>query len=89
MTAQRALTIINRRGLHVRPATQFAEVANRFASTITVTKDGLESDAKSILDLLMLAAAEGVVLNIRAEGPDADRALDALEQLVQSKFGEE
>ena len=89
MIVQRSLTIINKRGLHVRPATQFAEVANRFHSAILVSKDGLDSDAKSILDLLMLAAAEGVVLLLKADGPDAGAAVDALEKLVLGKFGEE
>ncbi|MBI5365973.1 MAG: HPr family phosphocarrier protein [Planctomycetes bacterium] len=89
MAVERPLTIVNKRGLHVRPATQFAEVASRFSSSITVGKDGLLSDAKSILDLLMLAAAEGVVLHVRADGPDAEQAVAALEQLVAGKFGEE
>ncbi|MBI3267758.1 MAG: HPr family phosphocarrier protein [Planctomycetes bacterium] len=89
MLVERPVTIVNKRGLHVRPATKFAEVANRFQSSISVSKEGVVSDAKSILDLLMLAAAEGVVLHLRAEGNDADQAVDALDALVQGKFGEE
>lgn len=87
MTAERQVTILNEKGLHVRPATKFAETAARFRSKIDVLKDGDRVNGKSSIDLLTLAAEPGAYLLIRADGEDAQQAVDALSQLVLDKFG--
>lgn len=81
------MTIQNLHGLHVRPATQLADLAGRFKSQVTIRKEGQEVSARSIIELLTLAAAHGTTLTIRAEGPDAAEAVDAIEKLVNSRFG--
>jgi phosphocarrier protein len=81
--------IINKMGLHARPAMQFVDQANKFTSRITVSKNNQSVNAKSIMELLLLAASNGTILTIRAEGSDAQRAVDALATLVEAKFGEE
>ncbi len=85
----RQITIINKLGLHARPAMQFVDVANQFQAGIKVWKGDQCVDGKSIMQMMMLAATVGTPLKIVAEGPDADRALAALDQLIQSKFGED
>ncbi len=87
MTAERRVTIVNEKGLHVRPAAAFAQAASRFKSRISVVKDGLTVDGKSPINLLMLAAEPGAALTLRAEGDDADAAVEALAQLVKDRFG--
>ena len=84
-------TIINRLGLHARPAMAFVEEASRFGADITVRKcgDGETVDGKSILQMLMLAGTCGTVIEITAEGGDAADALAALVRLVKAKFGED
>lgn len=84
----RELTIINELGLHARAAAAFVKVANRFRSEITVKKDNTTVNGKSIMGVLMLAAANGSTILVEANGDDADEALQALAQLVDSKFGE-
>ncbi len=84
---EKTVTIQNRHGLHVRPATQLADLAGKFKSAVTIVKDGQEVSARSIIELLTLAASHGTVLHLRAEGPDAAEAVDAIERLVNSKFG--
>lgn len=81
--------IANRHGLHLRPATRFAQEAMRFASAVRVSWDGQEVNGKSILMLTSLAAEKGARLRLRAEGPDADACIEALEALVRGRFGEE
>jgi phosphocarrier protein len=85
----RQVTIQNKLGLHARPAMQFVDVANQFQSAIKVWKQDQSVDGKSIMQMMMLAATEGTPLKIVADGDDAPQALDALEQLVNSRFGEE
>ena len=82
------LTINNAVGLHARPASLFVQEANKFTSDITVFLEDSEADAKSILDLLLLGADQGSIITIRAEGPDADSALNALQELHARNFGE-
>ncbi|MEY5032285.1 MAG: Phosphocarrier protein NPr [Planctomycetota bacterium] len=84
-------TIVNRLGLHARPAMAFVEEASRFASSITVRKccDGETVDGKSILQMLMLAGTCGTLIEITADGSDEAAAIAALVKLVESKFGEE
>ncbi|HTV49265.1 MAG TPA: HPr family phosphocarrier protein [Phycisphaerae bacterium] len=85
----RQITISNKLGLHARPAMQFVDLANQFRSTIKVWKGEQCVDGKSIMHMMMLAATEGTGLKIQADGEDAQKALDALEQLINGKFGEE
>ena len=85
----RQVTIQNKLGLHARPAMQFVDVANQFQSAVKVCKGDQVVDGKSIMQMMMLAATAGTILKVVAEGDDASKALDALEQLVNGRFGEE
>jgi phosphocarrier protein HPr len=85
---ERTVTIVNQVGLHARPAAQIVKLASGFKSDITLARDELEVNAKSIMGVMMLAAERGAQLQLRAEGPDADAALDALAQLIADGFGE-
>ena len=87
--AVKELIIQNRLGIHARPAALFVKTANQFQCDIRVHKDGLDVNGKSIMGIMMLAAAKGNVISVLAEGDDAHVALEALEKLVQNKFGEE
>jgi phosphocarrier protein len=87
MTAERRVTILNEKGLHVRPASALAQAASKFRARITVTKDGTTVDAKFAMQLLMLAAEPGAALVIRADGEDEQAAVDALARFVQDRFG--
>jgi phosphocarrier protein HPr len=86
---ERSVTISNRYGLHARPAAEFVKLATQFRSSITVRKEDLEVNGKSIMGIMMLAAEYGSEIAIRADGEDAGAALDALERLVASRFGED
>lgn len=88
-TATKEVTVINKLGIHARPAALFVKVANKFASSITVEKDGEQVNGKSIMGLMMLAAACGSKLTLIAEGPDAETAVRDLEQLFTQKFNED
>ena len=88
-TLTRNLTILNRFGIHARPAALFVKTAGRFASDILVEKDGSIVSAKSIMGLLTLEGSKGAVLKITATGRDAEEALEALEDLVKQKFFED
>jgi len=81
--------IVNRTGMHARPASEFVKLAGRFAAQVWVEKDGIRVNGKSIMGVLMLAAEQGSSLRIEAEGPDADEALAALSGLVGRGFEEE
>ncbi len=81
--------LLNKVGLHARPAALFVETAKKFRSDIRVEKDGKEVDAKSILGILSLGAEYGSVITIKVNGEDADKALKALVKLVNDRFGEE
>ena len=85
---ERDVEIVNRAGMHARPAAEFVKLAGRFRSEITVAKDGLSVNGKSIMGVLMLAAAQGSRLKVVAQGEDAEDAVRALEQLVSSGFDE-
>lgn len=82
------VVLSNKMGLHARPSTQIATTASRFSSDIHIGKDGMVVDAKSVLELLMLAAECGSELTITAEGDDAKEATRTLVELVQGRFGE-
>ena len=83
-----AVPIVNPLGLHARPAAEFVKVAAKFQARVTVSKDGLEVNGKSIMGMMMLAAECGSSLTIRAEGDDAAEALAALQALVADGFGD-
>ncbi len=85
---ERAVQIVNKNGLHARPAAEIVKLAAKFQSDITIVKDDLDVNGKSIMGVMMLAAEHGSTILLRAEGPDADAALDALATLVGNKFGE-
>ncbi|PAB59803.1 HPr family phosphocarrier protein [Anaeromicrobium sediminis] len=83
------VTILNETGMHARPASNFVKVANSFKSDINIEFNGKASNAKSIMNLLSLGLKKGDQINITANGEDAQAAVDALVDLVNSKFGEE
>ncbi len=85
---ERTVQIINKNGLHARPAAEIVKVASKFQSEITIVKDDLDVNGKSIMGVMMLAAECGSSIQLRADGPDADDALDALAGLVANGFGE-
>ena len=87
MTSQ-AVTVVNQLGMHARAAAKFVHLAARFQSHITVARDAREMDGKSIMGLLLLAAARGTLVTISADGADERDAIDALCELVASGFGE-
>ena len=86
---EKEITIINRLGLHARPAAMFVRIASRYRSEVWVEKEGEKINGKSIMGLMMLAAGQGSKLNICCEGADADRVMEELEQLIQQKFNED
>jgi phosphocarrier protein HPr len=85
----REVVVPNRLGLHARAAAKFVHTATRYASQIRITRDGKTMDGKSIMGILLLAAARGTTIAISAEGPDEAEAVAALVQLVETGFGEE
>jgi len=86
--AERVVKIVNVNGLHARPAAEVVKVASRFKSDITMVRDDLEVNAKSIMGVMMLAAEFGAELTVRASGPDAEEAVAAIADLIANKFGE-
>lgn len=86
--AERTVTIVNKNGVHARPAAEIVKTAGRFASNVTIVRDDLEVNGKSIMGVMMLAAEHGSQITLRATGPDAEAAVDALAELVATKFGE-
>ncbi len=81
--------IKNADGLHMRPAMQFVDLANQYASDVSVSNEDNSVDGKSIMQMSMLAATYGTRLKIKAQGPDAQAAVDALRELVESKMFDE
>jgi phosphocarrier protein HPr len=86
---EKEIPIVNRLGLHARPAAMFVRIASRYRSEIWVSKEGEEVNGKSIMGLMMLAAGQGSKLRIRCEGLDAEKAMEELEALINTKFNEE
>src|SRR5262247_4916124 len=90
--ASREIVVSNTLGLHARPAMQFVDLANQFASKVTVYKGGEEpgeADGKSVMQMIILAATMGTPIRIEAEGEDAESAVTKLADLFEKKFGEE
>jgi phosphocarrier protein len=86
---KRLFTIKNRLGLHARAAAQLVQTANRFRADVTVEKDGLEVNGKSIMGILMLAAPQGSRISVTVAGEDAEQAMTAIGQLIDDGFGED
>ena len=82
------LTIVNSLGLHARAAAKFVQTAAHYGCDIVVTKDGKQINGKSIMGVMMLAAAQGAQIEIRTSGPEDQAALDALTTLIAERFGE-
>ncbi|WP_299175346.1 HPr family phosphocarrier protein [uncultured Brevundimonas sp.] len=89
MSVTATLDICNTRGLHARASAKFVKLASSFDSEIHVTRDGVTVDARSIMGLLMLGAGIGCSIDVAAEGPDAEQAIEALKDLVARKFDED
>ena len=85
---ERTVRIVNKNGLHARPAAEIVKLASRYQSDITLVRDDLEVNGKSIMGVMMLAAEYGSSLVLRAAGPDAEQAVSALSDLIARKFGE-
>jgi phosphocarrier protein HPr len=85
---ERSVQILNKNGLHARPAAEIVKISAKFQSEVTLVRDGMEVNGKSIMGVMMLAAECGATLVLRAEGSDANEALDALAALILNKFGE-
>ena len=81
--------IMNAQGLHMRPAMQFVDIASRYSATITVSNGDTDVDAKSIMQMTMLAATCGTRLKVKAEGDDAEKALEELRELVEVRMFDE
>ena len=88
-TRRVSVRIVNRLGMHARPAAHFVRLASRFASEIYVSRDSVEVNGKSIMGVMMLAAEEGASIEIRAHGEDAQRAVEELVALVERGFDED
>jgi phosphocarrier protein len=86
---QREVTIINKLGLHARAASKLVNCASSFGADIWLQRDGREINGKSIMGVLTLAAGKGSILVIRTDGEDEQQALDALQQLIDCRFGED
>lgn len=83
-----SIEIINKLGLHARASTKFTQTASQFKSEVWVEKNGRRVNAKSIMGVMMLAAAQGTIIQIEATGEDEQAAIDALKALINNYFGE-
>lgn len=88
-TVTKTFIISNELGLHARAAAAFVKIANRFRSNITLKKESISVNGKSIMGVLMLAAPKGTPIEVSASGPDADKAMAELGILIDNKFGED
>lgn len=86
---EKKVRITNKLGLHARPAALLVKTAGKYESDVSIVKDDMEVNAKSIMGVMMLAAEKGSTLTIKAEGNDQEKAVDAIVELVESKFDED
>jgi phosphocarrier protein len=86
--AEVSVRIVNKNGLHARPAAEIVKTASKFSSDIIIVRDELEVNGKSIMGVMMLAAECGSEVTLRATGPDESAAVEAIAKLISSKFGE-
>ena len=89
MSVSRELEILNQRGLHARASAKFVKCVEEFDATVTVSHDGQTVPGRSILGLMMLAAAKGTIITVTADGPQADEAMDAITAMLADRFGED
>jgi phosphocarrier protein HPr len=87
-TSEQEISIVNKYGLHARPAMQLVELANGFGSIIELSTNSITVDGKSIMSVMRLGAAKGTILKVVADGDDADEAVIAIAKLVSDGFGE-
>ena len=85
---ERTVQILNKNGLHARPAAEIVKLAAKYRSEITISRDATEVNGKSIMGVMMLAAECGASILLRADGEDAEQAIDAIATLIANKFGE-
>lgn len=85
---EREVHIPNKEGLHFRPIMQFVDTAQRFSANVTVHCEGRQADGRSPMELLMLVATHGSTVRVMADGPEAQKAIEALAALIESGFGE-
>ena len=85
---ERTVQILNKNGLHARPAAEIVKLAAKYRSEITISRDGTEVNGKSIMGVMMLAAECGASVVLKADGADAEQAVDAIATLIANKFGE-
>ena len=85
---ERTVQILNKNGLHARPAAEIVKLAAKYKSEVTISRDGTEVNGKSIMGVMMLAAEFGSTIELRASGPDENEALDAIAKIIENKFGE-
>jgi phosphocarrier protein HPr len=85
---ERDVEVVNANGIHARPAAEIVKLAAKFGAQITLSRDGMEVNGKSIMGVMMLAAECGSTVRIKADGDDAEAALTALSALIASRFGE-
>ncbi len=88
MVTERTVRILNKNGLHARPAAEIVKIAARYESDITMAREELEVNGKSIMGVMMLAAECGAELTVRATGDDSEAAVDAIATLIANRFGE-
>ena len=88
MNVEQSVQILNKNGLHARPAAEMVKAAAKFKSDITISREDIEVNGKSIMGVMMLAAEFGSTIMLRASGPDAQEAVSALATLVENRFGE-
>jgi phosphocarrier protein HPr len=86
---KKEVTLLNKLGLHIRPAAQFTKIASQFEANVFLSKDGVRINAKSIMGVMMLAANKGTVITIECDGTDEQALMDKLVELVENKFYEE
>jgi phosphocarrier protein len=89
MHTARSVEVVNERGLHARASAKFVKLSSEFDAEVTVSREGQTVDARSIMGLMMLAAGPGSWIEIAADGPEAERAVEALAELVANRFDEE
>ena len=89
MTARRTVEIVNERGLHARASAKFVKLASEYDAEVRVSREGSTVDARSIMGLMMLAAGIGSEVELEADGPQAEEAVQALAELVAARFHEE
>ncbi|BAG13921.1 HPr family phosphocarrier protein [Candidatus Endomicrobiellum trichonymphae] len=85
---EKIIVVLNKMGLHARPAAMLVQIINEYQASVKILKDGFEVDAKSIMGVMTLAAGQGSKLNFVADGLDENEVLSAIENLFKSKFGE-